>query len=484
VGLIVLAIPALAVLTALFALRRTIIEPLGVVRLARPVRRRVWWRLALIVVGVALLATQGGASDGTTIWVMSVTAGAAMLLLGVPVLLPWLVERVAGRITGGPTSWQLAIRRLQLDSGTSARVVGGVAIVLAGAIALQTVMATVESDVGLDDTGQAEQVRSVEVSAEAGIIDDVAAELRSVPKVETTHLVRDVVAYDPESTPEEGGLTQYVAVMDCVAIRELVGIRDCADGQIFSVADSGPAIEPGMRLEFREYPPYTADYDPDDFERLGFWTVPDDVRKIPPVDRSQLYATTIATPGALTGAPMPDDLVSVFATVGDLTSDEVEQVRNSVAEFGWQTYVSSFNLGGDLTTGQENFVTLRNALYAGSIFTLLLAAVSLLVLALEHIRERRRPLAVLTASGVQQGVLARSLLWQVALPIGLGVLVAIVTGVGLAALLVALSEDVFSIDWSGVVLLSGGAALLSVLVTALTLPFLRSATRLTSLRTE
>ena len=49
VGVIVLAVPALGVLTALFALRRTIIEPLGVVRYTKPVRRRLWWRLVLWV---------------------------------------------------------------------------------------------------------------------------------------------------------------------------------------------------------------------------------------------------------------------------------------------------------------------------------------------------------------------------------------------------------------------------------------------------
>jgi hypothetical protein len=41
-----------------------------------------------------------------------------------------------------------------------------------------------------------------------------------------------------------------------------------------------------------------------------------------------------------------------------------------------------------------------------------------------------------------------------------------------------------AIDWSGITLLSGGAGMLALGVSALTLPFLRSATRLTSLRTE
>ena len=68
VVVIVLVIPALAVLTSMVALRRTIIEPLGVVRQSKPVRRRVWWRLSLVVLGVVLLLTQLGLKTGTDPW--------------------------------------------------------------------------------------------------------------------------------------------------------------------------------------------------------------------------------------------------------------------------------------------------------------------------------------------------------------------------------------------------------------------------------
>lgn len=45
--LVALAVPAAAVAVTLFALRGVVIEPLGVVRTARPSRRRIWWRLLL-----------------------------------------------------------------------------------------------------------------------------------------------------------------------------------------------------------------------------------------------------------------------------------------------------------------------------------------------------------------------------------------------------------------------------------------------------
>ncbi|WP_291409103.1 FtsX-like permease family protein [Actinophytocola sp.] len=481
VVLIVLAIPALAVLTALFALRRTIIEPLGVVRQVKPVRRRVWWRLLLIVAGVALLFTGGGASEASDTWAVAVSAGAALLLIGVPVLLPWLVERVAGRIEGGPSSWQLAIRRLQLDSGTSARVVGGVAVVLAGAIALQTVLMTVEAEVGLPGTALGERP-TVEASTDSSIVDEVAADLGTVAAVRDTHVVRFATGYVPGAAPDSGN-NQYLSIMDCPALRDLAGVSDCADGQAFTVSDRGPVVKPGDKLEFRQFK--TADPDMSDYDVVATWTAPTRLRSFDLAEHSRIYSTLVLTPAALGDLTLPGDYASVLASVDDdISADDMERVRNAVAAFGPSVYVYSYSTNEDLTASQRTFVSVRNGLYVGSIFTLMLAGVSLLVLALEHIRERRRPLAVLAASGVQRGVLARSLLWQVALPIALGVAVAVLTGVGLASLIVRLAEQTLAIDWVGVGLLAAGAALLSVLVTAMTLPFLRSATRLTSLRTE
>lgn len=482
VVLIVLAVPALAVLTALFALRRTIIEPLGVVRHARPVRRRLWWRVALIALGVGLLVTQFGLREGSDSWAFAVSAGTALLLIGVPVLLPWLVERVAGRISGGPSSWQLAIRRLQLDSGTSARVVGGVAVVLAGAVALQTVLMTVESEVGLGAGGRPEP--RVEVSATDAIVDDVAADMESVPAVRGTHVVRFANGFEPGAGEEASGYS--ISVMDCAAVTEIAGVRDCADGQTWVVDGESPAPAPGERLEFRQYDWDAANPNaPARFTTTGSWTVPGGQRQVRfESDPPPVYDAMIVTPGALGDVRLPADNVTVHAMVGNLSSDDLERVRNAIAAYGPDVYVYSSGTSQDLSAEQQTFVSVRNALYGGSVFTLLLAGVSLLVLALEHIRERRRPLAVLAASGVPLGVLARSLLWQIALPIGLGLVVAVLTGVGLAGLIVRLTDEPLSIDWLGVGLLSVGAGLLSVLVTAMTLPFLRSATRLTSLRTE
>lgn len=480
-GLIVLAIPVLVVLTSMVALRGTIIEPLGVVRRSRPVRRRVWWRLALVLLGVVLLTTQLGLEYGTDPWSLVVIAGAALPLIGTQALLPWLIERVAGRVRGGPSSWLLAIRRLQLDSGTSARVVGGVAVVLAGTIALQTMMLTMGGEADQPKVFE-NQPGTVTVMAANKLVPDVVRAMRNADGVRVAHPVRSLAAYEAASKYE----SVRIAEADCAALRDLAGLQDCRNGEVFVTGAAAHLPAAGTAMEFREFTNKPGEtWDPENYKVTAHWTVPPTVRKVEMANISTLDTAVFVTPGALEVQNPGDVYTTVVARVNkNLTADQMEGIRNALVEYRWDTDVSSYNTGMERGGGPTNYESLRNALYAGALFTLMLAGVSMLVLALEHIRERRRSLAVLVASGVPRGVLARSLLWQVALPIVLGVAMALLAGTALAALMVRLTEEEMSMDWPGVAFMSVGAVALTLLVSAMTLPFLKSATRLTTIRTE
>lgn len=478
--LVLLLIPLLSVLTALFALRRTIIEPLGVVRQSRPIRRRAWWRFTTAALGVLLLTTQLGVDKKSDEGAIVLSAGTALLLIGMLVLLPWVLERVAGRITGGPPSWMLAIRRLQLDSGTSSRVVGGVAVVLAGMITLQTVLLSTGGALAMPGMS-ADQQGMLEASSDAAIVGDVRASLAAAPGVLSASAVQNTAAYETGSSDRSYAL----AVADCPTMEKLGGARTCADGDVFVLDRSynrPPA--PGTELEFREFDSGT-DWDPHKYTVTGSWTLPAKLRTLRLDDRSPLYGMVYVTPGALPAGLDVSGTATVMAQIAKgVTGDQLEGIRNALARFGWQVDAYSYNTAPELNADQQTFSAVRTALYAGSIFTLLLAGVSMLVMAAEHIRERRRPLAVLAATGVPRSVLGRSLLWQVALPIGLGVLMALVTGIGLAIMVMRVAEEPVTIDWPGVGLMCLGAVVLSLLVNALTLPFLRRAMRLTTMRTE
>ncbi|MEJ2857243.1 MULTISPECIES: FtsX-like permease family protein [unclassified Saccharothrix] len=480
--LIAVLVPVLAVVTSMIAMRRTVIEPLGVVRRAKPVRRVLWWRTIPVVVGAVALLTQAGALSGpdaqtnTTI----VVGGILLLLLGIPLLLPWVVERAVGRLRGGTPSWQLAIRRLQLESGTAARVVGGVAVVLAGGIALQSVLASAESQIVDTPISEGDRARLVvsldrsppEVAASVtGLIERSAG----VERVHQLWRLRYQIGEDDY---------REALVASCAALATQASLPSCEDGDAFySITDERhdiPAADqeaPGTLVTLSE------GYGDD--KRVGpQWTIPTYTRVGPPAGETDgAVPGLMLTPGALKGVDFPLSQLTVLVKVDPNQPDIVEHVRNAVGPLTWRTYAYYFGTS-HVTERIEQFQSIRQGLLAGSLVTLLLAGASLLVLALEQVRERRRPLAVLAASGVPRAALGRSLLWQNAVPLVLALVVSVAIGCGLAVLLLRIVSQPIVLDWPGIGLLSAAAAVLVAVVTALTLPSLRRATGALGLRAE
>jgi ABC-type antimicrobial peptide transport system permease subunit len=162
-------------------------------------------------------------------------------------------------------------------------------------------------------------------------------------------------------------------------------------------------------------------------------------------------------------------MVDASAYVHPKSKDDnfVEYVRNALVPFGWTAYAFA-NTNSVVGT----YLLIARVLMIGSVITLLMAAASLLVVALEQIRERRRALAVLTANGVQRFVLARSLLWQTAVPIAVAVVVALVSGLVLAGLLLYVTKQPIAFDWSSIALFVGTAIVAVLVSTGCTLPSL------------
>jgi hypothetical protein len=132
----------------------------------------------------------------------------------------------------------------------------------------------------------------------------------------------------------------------------------------------------------------------------------------------------------------------------------------------------------------ENFAMLQRALLFGVAATLLMVGVSLLVSTVEQLRERRRQLAMLVAFGTRRRTLAWSVLWQTALPVALGLLVAAGAGIGLGSLLLALVQVPPVIDAGQLAFIAGTAAAVVLLVTVMALPVLWRLMRPDGLRTE
>ena len=470
VALIVVAVPVLATGSALFALRRTVVEPLGVVRQASPPGRRLWWRLLPALGGAALLLyliyqTRSGQSTGRPVSLL--VTGVVLLLLGVPTVLPWLLQRALRRPRDETIALQLATRRLQQDSGTPARVVGGIGVVLAGAIGLSTLLAAAGARYSAGISMPPDQVLVGVDSGPAGPIERLGLALRQAQGVSAVQQWRSLYL------DGGGGLRTG----DCAALRTLATLPSCVDGQVFvsegSVLAGRPvrivtdsvAESPGVR-----------------------WTVP---AGAPAVSVSTVTyqsglepGLVLATPAALPAAVARLGTVWIDVRFDPADPDTIERIRNVAVPFGQRLHLTSPTraAAGD---DAHSYRSIRRGLFAGALLTLLLAGATLLAAAVDQVRQRKWPLAALAATGVPRSTLARSVLWQTAIPMLFAVLVADLTGLVLGLLLPrVVANTPVLIAWVGVASYSAAAVAVVGVVTALTLPAVRQATRPTSLRSE
>ncbi|MGW3653576.1 FtsX-like permease family protein [Streptomyces sp. NPDC000878] len=479
--LVGIAVPVAAVLVTLLALRGVVIEPLGVVRTARPPRRRLWWRLLLPLGGIAALSPMiGQGNDAGQFNDVLVITGVTLLLIGVTALLPWVIEATVARLGSGGLSWQLAVRRLQLSSGTAARTVSGIAVAVAGAIALQMFFSGVSGGyITPSDQDLSQAQMQVDPPDTVSLVSAgrQLAETEGVRKV--TVLSRGSVgekAKDPEEYLE-------LTIGDCTALRAVGNLPSCRDGDSFALrggndgydTDTPQLVKPGRTLYVS--PAHTRT------ERPAItWTVPADIQRADSIEdpTGVMRSGILATPGALPEEVVAQAAGTILISLDPKVADARDLVRNTTARFDRlnepMTWTSS--------NRSERFDSIRTGLFVGATCVLLLIGISLLVSQLEQLRERRKLLSSLVAFGTRRRTLSLSVLWQTAIPIGLGLVLSSVVGLTLGVVLLKMTNTSVHVDWSAVLAMTGIGAGVVLLVTLLSLPPLLRLMRPEGLRTE
>ncbi|GIH17510.1 ABC transporter permease [Rugosimonospora africana] len=509
-ALILLAVPVSAVAVSIFALRHVVIEPLGVVRRSGSARRRVWWRLALPVIGLALLLPMLNSvhHTGARPNEYQLVVGTALLLIGVAALLPWLIEAALRHAGAATVSWQLAVRRLQLNSGTSTRAAGGVAVAVAGGIALQMMFGGVQGDY-TKSTGQDPTRAQVIVVLTQGV--DPATASQAATKFGSTRGVDRVYSLLEASIGWAGSSTRSGGTQDngtqdnntqnsgtqnsgqttddanepagtlilgnCQSLTALAGIDRCTDGDVFIAHQQdvrmgeGPLPAPGQRVTLVSP---SSGAGPQ-------WTVPRAARSVTPTQdpNGVSFSGVMATPAAIAAAQLRDPTIEIYLST-DGKPDTLEYIRNTAAAVSPLATVDSLRA----MEQDDRLAEVRRGLLIGVVAALLLIGASLLVGILEQLREQRRTLAVLVAFGTRRSTLSWSVLWQTAVPVFLGLILAGITGTGLGSALLAVVGEPMRFNWPAVAAMSGAAAVVVLAVTAISLPLLWRLLRPEGLRTE
>ncbi|KMS67560.1 membrane protein [Streptomyces viridochromogenes] len=479
--LVGLAVPAAAVLVTLFAMRGVVIEPLGVVRTAKPSRRRLWWRLLLPLGGLAMLYPMiGQGRDDGTFNEYLVTGGVLLLLIGVTTLLPWVVEAVVARLGSGGVAWQLAVRRLQLSSGTAARMVNGVAVAVAGAIALQMLFAGVESDYTKQSQYDIERAQMQVALSRNAPLDPAVAEFRDTKGVQQVYAYAEGYLGERRKDPDMG---VEMTVGDCASLRQTAELPSCRDGDVFYVANSEYdedtpklAKQPGRTVyldpSYESGPP----------RQEIAWTVPKGLKTARTHEdfMGRQRGGFLLTPKALPAAAAPGLRGQVYLKLDRSVSDVDDLVRNAATAADPLSYPMTWYA----TQTSNRYSTIRTGLFVGAVCVLMLIGASLLVSQLEQLRDRKKLLSSLVAFGTRRRTLSLSVLWQTAIPITLGLLLSSVVGLTLGAVLLRMTDTPIVVDWPSMLSMTGVAAGVVLGVTLLSLPPLLRMMRPDGLRTE
>jgi len=479
--LVAAAVPAAAVLVTLFALRGVVIEPLGVVRAATPPRRRLWWRILLPVGGLGLLYPMIGKDRyGKDFNQYQVTGGVLLLLVGVTALLPWVVERVVNRLGSGGVAWQLAIRRLQLSSGTAARMVNGIAVAVAGAIALQMLFTGVQDQYTKQTANDPARAQMHADMWDQVPLARAAAGFRTTKGVAKVYAFDEGYVADRRESPENSA---PVTIADCASLREVAALPSCRDGDSFAIPagsdeDATSSLSrPGSTLWFD-----SIDGSQGVAHRPAPWKVPAGMKHARAIKDPTGYERNgfLLTPGALPQGGAPGLHGQIYLALDQGLAAAPDHARNTARRLGLPTdpemLVSSKR--------DDTYDSLRTFLFVGAAGVLALIGASLLVSQLEQLRERRKLLSSLIAFGTRRRTLSLSVLWQTAIPIGLGLALATAVGLALGAALLKMTGKPVVVDWTSVLTMTGLATAVVLLVTVLSLPPLLRLMRADGLRTE
>ncbi|MFD6281096.1 ABC transporter permease [Streptomyces sp. NPDC060209] len=486
-ALIAVAVPLSAVLVTLVAMRAVAVEPLGVMRDTGSRRRRLWWRLLVPALGLAVLGLTGRVEEDTPVDPYPIAAGAVLVLFGLALLLPWLIEACVGRLRGGPLPWQLAVRRLQLNSGAASRAVSGITVAVAGAVALQMLFAAVgdefETMTGQDPSRAQFHTFSEKVTGDAAA--RTIEEFRATEGVERvigtveTYVTKPGTYGEDEVTP-----TTSLTVGDCATLKELAEIRSCKEGDAFVVHPRGDkemsdwvdeTARKGEEIELNS----SIGWDPG--AESVRWTLPADAATVTtsrdPIGEE--HWGIMATVGAVDPRILPSAQTVAQIKVDEGVKDVSEYVRNTAAGIDPGMRVATLAS----TERDRQYASVQTGLRLGAAATLLLIAASMLISQLEQLRERKRLLSVLVAFGTRRVTLGWSVLWQTALPVVIGLLVAIAGGLGLGAVMTWMLAKSVTQWWLFLPMAGAGGALI-LAVTLLSLPLLWHLMRPDGLRTE
>ncbi|MGW6418867.1 FtsX-like permease family protein [Streptomyces sp. NPDC055055] len=446
-----LGCPALAWVVGLFSARRAALSPISVRRTGERKPPRKFGTLLLIpglgvIGGYCALSVMGrdpsGGSSSSVLVPASVLLTGAGLVLGLAPVTAWLAERMARGARALPLT--LAMRRTEVDPGSSLRVATGLVLLVFGTSLAQGVL------VELDQVSR----RTAPLQEYAIGLDELRpAQRRELGQVRGVE--QQVVSYTSWRRMEEADFSHADLVVATCAQLSAVTERatGCVDGRIMQLRD--------------ERTP--SDYDPKPGERYPFAlknggkvlvTVPAERIDVRPWDVSVVTSGALLVPPSL----LPPGLADADGTLTLVSGAEEGTVRGVLDGIGAVAPTVEVDPVGIVVDSLAQLRVIRSLLVVGMVLGLVIGVAAFVVSVADRALERRGQVAALVLLGARAGTLRWVQVVQVVVPLGVGLGAAVVAGWLAESSYLITGGGAVHWDWEGLPVL--GACVVGVMVAA------------------
>ncbi|MFF8610060.1 FtsX-like permease family protein [Streptomyces sp. NPDC015346] len=438
------ACPALAWFVGRHHAREAALTPLNVRRTAQRKPPKKFGTLLLVpglgvIGGYCALSIMGrdpsGGSANSVLIPAAVLVTGAGLVFGLAPITSWLARRLAGSVRSLPLA--LAMRRIEVEPGSSLRVVTGLALLIYATSLTQGVL-----------------VELSQVSRNTSPVQEYALGLAELSpeqraKMLTVEGIRSH-AVTAHSWRRTGTLTPSVqaVVATCAQLAAFSkSIDGCTDGKIMRLSD--PDLTPNEDAQAGKSYPFLLDNGQKFVVKL-----PQAVATVHTFSSTDLGSADVLIPPPL----LPDGALPVgdLPTQGQfvLTSDSDPQtVRTALDGIGSIAPTVDVEPVGINVDALSQLTVIRSLLASGMVLGLVIGVAAFVVSVVDRAMERRGQVAALALLGARRATLRVAQCVQVVLPLAIGLGAAVVTGWLAESSYLITGGGAVHWDWSGLPLL-------------------------------
>ncbi|MER6094747.1 FtsX-like permease family protein [Streptomyces sp. NPDC001728] len=432
--------PALAWAVSQFSAKQAALSPISVRRTGERKPPRKFGTLLLIpglgiIGGYCALSVLGrdpsGGSASSLLVPGAVLLTGAGLVFGLAPITASLARRFAGAAKSLPVA--LAMRRTEVDPGSSLRVVTGLVLLVFGASLTQGVL------VELDQVSR----RTTPVQEYAIKLDELSHTQRK-QLTDIRGIRTDLMTYD-SWIPLDGTMPKSVSLVVATCSQLIATTKwteDCVEGQSMQLHDANSA--------FRE-DPQPGDRFP--FETRGkgrtILTVPHDRIHMTAYQPSAITTGAILVPPSLLPANL-DDSAGTLTLVSDADPATIRSVLDGI---GAIAPTASVEPVGIVIDSLAQLAVIRSLLAVGMVLGLVIGVAAFVVSVADRAMERRGQVAALVLLGARAGTLRVVQVVQVLLPLVVGLGAAIVAGWLAESSYLITGGGAVHWDWDGLPLL-------------------------------